>query len=96
MHSRYVVALVRSCVRVVKADLKGLKLDMTILESRLFAALSENECRSESDINSLRLNLIEMEGVVRHQDEIICRLNEENIFFKSKLMSLEKLILNES
>jgi hypothetical protein len=62
-----------SCVRVVKAE--GLKLDMTILESRLFAALSENECRSESDINSLRLNLIEMEGVVRHQDEIICRLN---------------------
>jgi hypothetical protein len=84
-----------SCVRVVKTDLEGLKLDMTILESRLFAALSENKCRSESDINSLRLNLIEMEGVVRHQDEIICRLNEENIFFKSKLMSLEKLILNE-
>ena len=69
---------------------------MTILESRLFAALSENECRSESDINSLRLILIEMEGVVRHQDEIICRLNEENIFFKSTLMSLENLILNES
>ena len=85
------------CVkRVVKADLEGIKLDTTILESRLFPALSENECRSESDINSLRLNLIEMEGVVRHQDEIICRLNEENIFFKSKLMSLEKLILNES
>jgi hypothetical protein len=37
-----------------------------------------------------------MEGVVRHQDEIICRLNEENTFFKSKLLSLEKLLLNES
>jgi hypothetical protein len=37
-----------------------------------------------------------MEGVVRHQDEIICRLNEQNIFFKSKLMSLEQLMLNKS
>jgi hypothetical protein len=34
-----------SCVnRVVKADLEGLKLDMTILESRLFA-----QCSSKLD-----------------------------------------------
>ncbi len=42
------------------ANFEGIKLDMAILESRLFTALSESEDRHESDINLLRLKLREM------------------------------------
>ena len=82
--------------RVINADLEGIKLDTTILESRLLAALSENEDRCESVIGSLRVKLMQIEGIVKHQDEVIARLSEENELFKSKLMSMEKLIPNES
>ena len=64
------------------ADLEGIKLDMTILESRMFAAMSENE--HESDIISLRVKLVEMEAVVQNQDEIISRLSKENLSLKSR------------
>jgi hypothetical protein len=74
--------------------MEGIKLDLTILESRLLTALSENEY--ESDINLLRVKLKELEGVVRNQDEVNRRLIEENVFFKSKLLFLEKLVLNMS
>ncbi|CAB3999918.1 ---NA--- [Paramuricea clavata] len=74
--------------------MEGIKLDLTILESRLLAALSENEY--ESDINLLRVKLKELEGVVRNQDEVNRRIIEENVFFKSKLLFLEKLVLNMS
>ena len=82
--------------RVINADLEGIKLDATILESRLLAALSQNEDRCESVIGSLRVKLMQIEGIVKHQDEVIARLSEENEVFKSKLMSIEKLIPNES
>ena len=72
------------------ADLEGIKLDMTILESRMFAAMSENE--HESDIISLRVKLVEMEAVVQNQDEIISRLSKENLSLKSRLLNLEKLV----
>ena len=78
----------------INADMEGIKLDLTILESRLLTALSENEY--ESDINLLRVKLKELEGVVRNQDEVNRRLIEENVFFKSKLLFLEKLVLNMS
>ena len=78
----------------INADMEGIKLDLTILESRLLTALSENEY--ESDINLLRVKLKELEGVVRNQDEANRRLIEENVFFKSKLLFLEKLVLNMS
>ena len=72
--------------RVINADLEGLKLDMTILESRLLAALSENEDRCESVIGSLRLKIMQIEGIMKDQDEVIARLSEENELFKSKLV----------
>ena len=78
----------------INADMEGIKFDLTILESRLLTALSENEY--ESDINLLRVKLKELEGVVRNQDEVNRRLIEENVFFKSKLLFLEKLVLNMS
>ena len=37
-----------------------------------------------------------MEGVVRSQDEVIYHLNEENASFKSRLLALEKIVLNMS
>ncbi len=74
----------------LNADLEGIKLDMTILESRMFAAMSENE--HESDIISLRVKLVEMEAVVQNQDEIISRLSKENLSLKSRLLNLEKLV----
>ncbi|CAB3990437.1 Hypothetical predicted protein, partial [Paramuricea clavata] len=70
--------------------MEGIKLDMTILESRMLAAISENE--HESDIISLRVKLVDMEAVVHNQDEIISRLSEENLSFRSRLLNLEKLV----
>ena len=64
---------------------------MTILESRMLAAMSENE-HIESDIVSLRVKLVDMEAVVHNQDEIISRLSEENLSFRSRLLNLEKLV----
>ena len=81
---------------MINADLEGIKLDTTILESRLLAALSENEDRCESVICSLPVKLMQIEGMVKHENEVIARLSEENEPFKSKPMSIEKLIPNES
>ena len=74
----------------LNADMEGIKRDMTILESRMLAAMSENE--QESDIISLRVKLVDMETVVHNQDEIISRLSEENLSFRSRLLNLEKLV----
>ena len=74
----------------LNADMEGIKLDMTILESRMLAAMSKNE--HESDIISLRVKLVDMEAVVHNQDEIISRLSEENLSFRSRLLNLEKLV----
>ena len=57
------------CFGIVDANLEGIKLDMTILESRLMSALVNNECGSE--INLLKLKIEELEGVMRSQDEVI-------------------------
>ena len=67
---------------------------MTILESRLMSALADNEYGSE--INLLKSKIKELEGVVRSQDEVIYHLNEENASFKSRLLALEKIVLNMS
>ena len=74
----------------LNADMEGIKLDMTILESRMLAAMSKNE--HESDIISLRVKLVDMEAVVHNQDEIISRLSEENLSFRSRLLNPEKLV----
>ena len=46
----------------LNADMEGIKLDMTILESRMLAAMSKNE--HESDIISLRVKLVDMEAII--------------------------------
>jgi hypothetical protein len=81
-----------SCVnRVVNAELEGLKLEMTILESRLLSVTSKSD--NESEIISLRVKLKDLEAIIRHQDELIHVLNEDNSFFKSKLSSIENFML---
>ena len=77
---------------IINADLEGIKLDMTILESRLLNAVAENDYKS--DIDFLKIKVTELEGVVQNQDEVIHYLNKENTYFKSKLLFLEKLVLN--
>ena len=74
----------------LNADMEGIKLDMTILESRMLAAMSEND--HESGIILLRVKLVDMEAVVHNQDEVISRLSEENLSFRSRLLNLEKLV----
>ena len=78
------------CSRIINADLEGIKLDMTILESQLLEAIFERD--TESKIASLQIKQKDMEAVFHHQDELICRLNEDNLFFKSKISCLEMLI----
>ncbi|CAB4035180.1 Hypothetical predicted protein [Paramuricea clavata] len=81
-----------SCVNaVVSAELEGLKLERTILESRLLSVTSKSD--NESEIKSLRVKLKDLEAVIGHQDELIQVLKEDNSFFKSKLSSIENFML---
>ena len=81
-----------SCTnKLVTAEIEGVKLDMTILESRILAQVSQNEV--DSDINSLRSKLKDLEAVMRHQEKAISILNKENQFFKARLLSLENALL---
>ena len=81
-----------SCVNtVVNAELEGLRLEMTILESRMLSVTSKSD--NESKIKSLRVKLKDLEAVIRHQDELIHVLNEDNSLFKSKLSSIVNFML---
>ncbi len=46
----------------------------------------------------VRMYLYDLESIVRKQDEIIWKLNDDNLLLKSRLLSLEKLItkMNEN
>ena len=72
-----------SCSVVVE----GLKLEMVILETRLLNNIKENK----SDICSLNFKVKDLEGVIRHQDDAIRKLSEDNLILKSKLSSFENL-----
>ena len=61
---------------------------MSILEARLVNIINENK----SDVSSLQIKLKELEGVIRYQDEVICKLSEDNLILKSKLCTIENLI----
>ncbi len=67
------------------SQLVSLKADIASLESRFNSDLV-------SEIDSLRYKQKDLVSVIRKQDEAICKLNEENAFLKSKLLSLEKFI----
>ena len=67
--------------------MEGIKLDMSILEGRFANAIKENK----SDIGLLQRQLKELEGIIRHQDEVICKLSEDNLVLKSKLSAIENL-----
>ena len=45
-----------------------------------------------SELNSIRSKQRDVEAVIRKQDELICKLHEDNIFLKSKLESFINLI----
>ena len=83
----------KACGCIFSAELEGLKLDMTILESRILSAISQNE--RESHVGLLAVKLKEMKAVIRHQDEVIRALNDDNQFFKAKLLAFEKAFLGE-
>ena len=78
---------VSNCSGVIAAEMEGIKLDMSILEGRFANAIKENK----SDIGLLQRQLKELEGMIRHQDEVICKLSEENLVLKSKLSAIESL-----
>ena len=69
--------------------MEGIKLDMSILEGRFANAIKENK----SDIGVLQRQLKELEGIIRHQDEVICKLSEDNLVLKSTLSAIENLTL---
>ena len=79
-------SFVNSVNRVIQRDLDILKLDVSILETRLPLAISQNE----SNIDSVRLKQNDLEFVVWQQQQEICKLNEENQLFKLKLELIEK------
>ena len=67
------------------SQLVSLTADIASLESRFNSDLV-------SEIDSLRSKQKDFVSVIRKQDEAICKLNNENSFLMSKLLSLEKLI----
>jgi hypothetical protein len=75
---------------ITAASLEGLKLDIAILESRLNLANPTDEILSE--LGLIRSKQQDVEAIIRKQDEIICKLHEDNMFFKSKLQSFINLI----
>ena len=66
-------------------------MDIASLESRFNGELV-------SQINSLQTKRNDLESIVRKQDEIIWKLNDDNLLLRSRLLSLEKLItkMNEN
>ena len=78
---------------ITVASLEGLKLDVAILESRLKVANSYDGIVSE--VNSILSKQRDVEAVIRKQDEIICKLHEDNIFLKSKLESFIRGCLHD-
>ena len=75
---------------ITVASLEGLKLDVAILEYCLKVANSYDGLVSE--LNSIRSKQRDVEAVIRKQNEIMCKLHEDNIFLKSKLESFINLI----
>ena len=71
------------------ASLEGLKLDIAILESRLNSADSYDGIVSE--LNFIRSKQQNVEAVIQKQDEMICKLYEDNLYLKSKLESFINL-----
>ena len=78
------------CRNVTRAEFKGVKLDMTILESQFFNTSSLDEINSE--IKILKEKQSDMEVVIKRQDKLICKINEENMVLKSKLFAIEFLM----
>ena len=86
------MSAVSSCVNEsFVTQLGSLRLDIASLESRFNGELV-------SQINSLQTKQNDLESIVRKQDEIIWKLNDDNLLLKSRLLSLEKLItkMNEN
>ncbi len=66
-------------------QLGSLRLDIAFLESRFNGELV-------SQINSLQTKQNYLESIVRKQDEIIWKLNDDNLLLKSRLLSLEQYL----
>ena len=58
---------------VTRAEFEGVKLDMTILESRFLNTSSLEEIKSE--IKILKEKQSDLEVVFNRQDDLICKLN---------------------
>ena len=69
--------------------IEGIKLEMAILETRLLNTIKERM----SDICSLKFKfkVKDLEGIIRHQDDAILKLAEDNLILKFKLSSFENL-----
>ena len=66
----------------IDKDGEGINLDMSILESQLLNATS---------IGSPQMKLKKLEGVFRLEDDVICKLSEDNLILRSKLSSIANL-----
>ncbi|CAB4035685.1 Hypothetical predicted protein, partial [Paramuricea clavata] len=66
---------------------------MAVLESRLVSASPLEEIKLE--IKTLKAKQNDLEVVIRRQDKLICKINDENMVLKSKLFSMEFLMREE-
>ena len=73
----------------------GIKLDISILQShfnRTDSGLSQSQAWLKSDISFLENKQKDLETIiVKHQEEVVCMLKEENLIEKEKLLTLENI-----
>ena len=74
---------------------EGIKLDISILQShfnRTDSGLSQSQAWLKSDISFLENKQKDLETIiVKHQEEVVCMLKEENLIEKEKLLTLENI-----
>ena len=78
------------------ADIEGIKLDITILQSQINGRVPEvTNTRFLTEIRTLRERQHEMDNIIKQQEAIIDTLTDENLNFKSQLLSFETYFNNQ-
>ena len=77
----------------ISADIEGIKLEITLLQNEINRGnLSSTLFRLEDTVKSFESKQTELENIVKHREEVISNLRQENSLFQSKLTSLESLL----
>ncbi len=77
------------------ADIEDIKLEVSILQSQLNSTnyfITQSLNGVKSDLSLTKNKQKNMEGIIKHQDELICMLKQESQRDKEKLANLENIL----